>query len=66
MTNTNRRVEREHKQFDDNHNGVFFLRTSFLAANDVDVQLLTARFQETATEFGMYFQFSTNDPARVI
>jgi len=57
----------EHKQFDDNLNGAFFLRTSFVPpANDIDVQSLTARFQQTATEFGMDFKFNTNEPARII
>lgn len=56
----------EHKQFDDNLNGAFFLRTSFVPVNEVDIPQLTAQFQQTATEFGMDYKFSTDDPARII
>ncbi len=56
----------EHKQFDDTQNGAFFLRTSFVPMDDVDVDTLTARFGPTATEFGMNFEFSNDKPARVI
>jgi formyltetrahydrofolate deformylase len=56
----------EHKQFDDTENGAFFLRTSFVPADEVDTEALTSRFQETAAEFGMNFAFSSDDPARVI
>ena len=56
----------EHKQFDDTENGAFFLRTSFVPTDEVDTDALTSRFQETATEFGMNFEFSSDEPARVI
>jgi formyltetrahydrofolate deformylase len=56
----------EHKQFDDTENGAFFLRTSFVPTDEVDTEALTSRFQETATEFGMNFEFSSDEPARVI
>ena len=56
----------EHKQFDDTENGAFFLRTSFVPTDEVDTEALTSRFQETATEFGMNFEFSNEKPARVI
>ena len=56
----------EHKQFDDTENGAFFLRTSFVPTDEVDTDALTSRFQETATEFRMNFEFSSDEPARVI
>ena len=56
----------EHKQFDDTENGAFFLRTSFVPTDEVDTDELTSRFQETATEFRMNFEFSSDEPARVI
>ena len=56
----------EHKQFDDTENGAFFLRTSFVPMDEVDTETLSSRFQETATEFGMNFEFSNEKPARVI
>jgi formyltetrahydrofolate deformylase len=56
----------EHKQFDDTQNGAFFLRTSFVPMDDVDVDTLTTRFGPTAAEFGMNFEFSNDKPARVI
>ena len=56
----------EHKQFDDTENGAFFLRTSFVPTDEVDTDALTSRFQETATEFGMNVEFSSDEPARVI
>ena len=56
----------EHKQFDDTENGAFFLRTSFVPTDEVDTEGLTSRFQGTATEFGMNFEFSSDEPARVI
>jgi formyltetrahydrofolate deformylase len=56
----------EHKQFDDTENGAFFLRTSFVPTDEVDTEALTSRFQDSATEFGMNFEFSTDEPARVI
>ena len=56
----------EHKQFDDTENGAFFLRTSFVPTDEVDTEALTSRFQETATEFRMNFEFSSDEPARVI
>ena len=56
----------EHKQFDDTENGAFFLRTSFVPTDEIDTEALISRFQETATEFGMNFEFSNDDPARVI
>jgi formyltetrahydrofolate deformylase len=56
----------EHKQFDDTENGTFFLRTSFVPMDEVNTDALISRFQETATEFGMNFEFSNDEPARVI
>ena len=56
----------EHKQFDDTENGAFFLRTSFVPTDEVDTEALTSRFLETATEFGMNFEFCNDEPARVI
>ena len=56
----------EHKQFDDTENGAFFLRTSFVPTNEVETEALTSRFLETATEFGMNFEFCNDEPARVI
>ncbi len=56
----------EHKQFDDTQNGAFFLRTSFVPMDDVDVDTLTTRFGPTAAKFGMNFEFSNDKPARVI
>jgi formyltetrahydrofolate deformylase len=56
----------EHKQFDDTENGAFFLRTSFVPTDEVDTEALTSSFQETATEFGMNFEFTSDEPARVI
>jgi len=56
----------EHKQFDDTENGAFFLRTSFVPTDEVDTDALTSRFQETATAFRMNFEFSSDEPARVI
>jgi formyltetrahydrofolate deformylase len=56
----------EHKQFDDTENGTFFLRTSFVPMDEVNTDELISRFQETATEFGMNFEFSNDEPARVI
>ena len=51
----------EHQQFDDTENGTFFLRTSFVPVDDMDVQTLTREFQTTATEFGMSFEFSSDE-----
>jgi formyltetrahydrofolate deformylase len=56
----------EHKQFDDTQNGAFFLRTSFVPMDEVDVDTLTTRFGPTAAKFGMNFEFSNDKPARVI
>ena len=56
----------EHKQFDDTENGAFFLRTSFVPMDEVDTETLAGRFQETATEFRMNFEFSNEKPARTI
>ena len=56
----------EHKQFDDTENGAFFLRTSFVPTDEVDTETLTSRFQETAAEFGMNFEFTSDEPARII
>ena len=56
----------EHKQYDDTQNGAFFLRTSFLAPDGLDLTELTSRFGQTATEFGMTFEFCNDEPARVI
>lgn len=56
----------EHQQYDDTQNGAFFLRTSFLAPDGLDVAELTRRFRPAATEFGMTFQFHDDKPARVI
>ena len=56
----------EHKQYDDTQNGAFFLRTSFLAPDGLDLTELTSRFGQTATAFGMTFEFCNDEPARVI
>ena len=56
----------EHKQYDDTPNGAFFLRTSFLAPDGFDLTELTSRFGQTATAFGMTFEFCNDEPARVI
>ena len=56
----------EHKQYDDTQNGAFFLRTSFLAPDGLDLTELTSRFDQTATAFGMPFEFCNDEPARVI
>ena len=56
----------EHKQYDDTQNGAFFLRTSFLAPDGFDLTELTSRFGQTATAFGMTFEFCNDEPARVI
>jgi formyltetrahydrofolate deformylase len=56
----------EHKQYDDTQNGAFFLRTSFVAPDGLEVTELTSRFRRTATEFGMTFEFNDDAPARVI
>jgi len=56
----------EHQQFDDTQNGAFFLRTSFVPLGDIDTATLTSLFQETAAEFGMNFEFSSEAPAPVI
>jgi formyltetrahydrofolate deformylase len=56
----------EHKQFDDTENGAFFLRTSFVPMDEVDTEALTSLFQETATEFRMNFEFTNDEPARII
>ncbi|MBB3039183.1 formyltetrahydrofolate deformylase [Hoyosella altamirensis] len=56
----------EHKQFDDNPNSAFFLRTSFVSTDDIDVQTLTESFAETATSFGMEYEFHNSDAPRVL
>ena len=56
----------EHKQFDDTENGAFFLRTSFVPTDEVDTETLTSRFYATAAEFGMNFEFTSDEAARII
>ena len=56
----------EHKQFDDIENGAFFLRTSFVPTDEVDTETLTSRFYATAAEFGMNFEFTSDEAARII
>ena len=56
----------EHKQYDDTQNGAFFLRTSFLAPDGLDLTELIRRFGQTATAFGMTFEVCNDEPARVI
>ena len=51
----------EHKQFDDTENGAFFLRTSFVPTDEVDTETLTCRFYATAAEFGMNFEFTSDE-----
>ncbi|MGU3586760.1 formyltetrahydrofolate deformylase [Rhodococcus sp. C26F] len=56
----------EHQQFDDTHNGAFFLRTSFLTAGELDTDRLTTAFRNVADEFDMTFTFSGCSAPRVI
>lgn len=56
----------EHKQFDDNPNRAFFLRTSFVTTDDTDVEALTKAFAETAATFGMDYQFHDDGAPRVL
>lgn len=56
----------EHKQFDDNPNRAFFLRTSFVTTDDTSAEALTEAFAETADAFGMEYQFHADDAPRVL
>ena len=42
----------EHQQFDDTQNGAFFLRTSFVPVDDMDVGKLTGRFRQRPASSG--------------
>jgi formyltetrahydrofolate deformylase len=56
----------QHQQFDDTQNGAFFLRTSFIAGEDVDLARLSTEFEPIAAEFGMTFRFTGSELPRVI
>ncbi|WP_068273058.1 formyltetrahydrofolate deformylase [Aldersonia kunmingensis] len=57
----------EHQQFDDPLNHAYFLRTSFVSADeDLDVAGLSDRFAEIADSFGMTFRFDDCEAPRVI
>ena len=56
----------EHQQFDDTLSDAFFLRTSFVSAEDVDIERLTEEFRSVAEKFGMTFNFNGTDLPRVI
>jgi formyltetrahydrofolate deformylase len=56
----------QHHQFDDTQNRKFFLRTSFMPEEDIDVAHLTAEFESVAAEFGMTFRFNGSELPRVV
>ena len=57
----------EHQQFDDTGSQAFFLRTTFVGADDtLDVAQLTEQFASVAAGFGMNFRFDGTVEPRVI
>ncbi|MFW0795827.1 formyltetrahydrofolate deformylase [Gordonia sp. CPCC 205515] len=57
----------EHQQFDDPLSRSFFLRTTFVCADDeIDATRLTNQFHSVATNFGMTFRFDDATAPRVI
>jgi formyltetrahydrofolate deformylase len=56
----------EHQQFDETSSRAFFLRTTFLCADDgCDIAQLTAEFAAVAAEFEMTFRFVDSGRPRV-
>jgi formyltetrahydrofolate deformylase len=56
----------EHQQFDDTHDGAFFLRTSFVSGGPLDIGRLSADFRAVAEKFGMTYEFSGCRVPRVV
>ena len=57
----------EHQQFDETRSQAFFLRTTFVCADDsTDIDHLTAEFDSVATEFNMNFRFVDSGRPRVV
>ena len=57
----------EHQQFDETRSQAFFLRTTFVCADDsTDIDHLTAEFGSVATEFNMNFRFVDSGRPRVV
>jgi formyltetrahydrofolate deformylase len=56
----------EHQQFDDAIRGQLFLRTDVVCAGDTDVERLSDAFADVATEFGMTYRVTGDQPQRVL
>jgi formyltetrahydrofolate deformylase len=56
----------EHQQFDDPIRGSLFLRTAFVTARETDADVLSTAFEPVASEFGMGFSLTGDNPQRVL
>ena len=56
----------DQRQFDDVHGGMFFLRTEFFAAGDIDIAEIEEAFDRLAADLDGHHTLSDDRPARVV